>query len=103
LESLTYLFEHKKNMEIFIKIINANLRDKAEEEEFFKMFSPVCDTIFVEQLIIMERQMGDHNGKVNPLLNLNCEPFELREVCGVMFYSLQITIDGNTYPCPIPK
>jgi radical SAM protein with 4Fe4S-binding SPASM domain len=102
LENLTYLFEHKKSMEIFIKIIDANLNDKAEEEQFYKMFSSVCDTIFVEHLIIMERQMGDHNGRVNPLLNFNCEPFEPREVCGVMFYILQITIDGNIYPCPTP-
>ena len=46
--------------------------------------------------------MGDHDGKVNRMLNLNGEPFEPKEVCGVMFYFLQVNIDGNTYPCSTP-
>jgi len=102
LENLTYLFEHKKKMEVFIKIIDANLRNKEEEERFFKMFTPICDIIFVEHLVIMEHQMGDHSGKANTLLNLNGETFEPCEVCGVMFYFFQVTIDGNTYPCSTP-
>jgi radical SAM protein with 4Fe4S-binding SPASM domain len=101
-ENIEYLYKHKKNTEIYIKIIDANLKDESEKELFFKMFSPICDTIHVEHLVVMEKQMGDHGGKTDRTLNLNNEPFEPRDVCGIMFYFLQVNIDGDTYPCSTP-
>ena len=102
IENITYLYTHKKNMEIYIKIIDANLKDTSEEKLFFDMFGNICDIANIEHLVVMEHQMGDHGGKVDRSLNLNGEPFEPREVCGIMFYFLQVNIDGDTYPCSTP-
>jgi radical SAM protein with 4Fe4S-binding SPASM domain len=102
IENLTYLYRHKKDMDIFIKIIDANLESSKEEERFFEMFGSLCDTIFVEHLVIMEQQMGDHGGRVDTARNLNNEVVEKRLVCGVMFYFLQVNIDGDAYPCSTP-
>ncbi|ACL22183.1 Radical SAM domain protein [Desulfitobacterium hafniense DCB-2] len=102
IENIAYLYKHKKNTEIFIKIIDANLEDESEKARFFEMFSAICDTIFVEHLVVMEHQMGDHGGKTDRSLNLNGEPFKPCQVCGIMFYFFQINIDGDTFPCSTP-
>lgn len=87
---------------LFIKIIDIMLKSDQDREQFFQMFSPLCDTIFVEHLVIMEQQMGDHGGRADHTRNLNGEYVEKREVCGVMFYFLQVNIDGETFPCSTP-
>lgn len=101
-ENLKYFYEHKQDTTIFIKIIDSLLKNKAEEEKFFAIFSSICDTIFIEHLVIMQQQMGDHGGKVDATKNLNGEEVAPRLVCGVMFYFLQVNIDGETFPCSTP-
>lgn len=101
-ERIRYFYEHKKDAVIFVKIIDAILKDEEEKQRFFDQFSGVCDTIFVEHLVVMEQQMGDHGGRVDRTKNLMGEYVEKREVCGVMFYFLQVNIDGETFPCSTP-
>jgi MoaA/NifB/PqqE/SkfB family radical SAM enzyme len=100
--NVKYFYEHRKSATIFVKIIDSLLKDKKEEEKFFKTFDGICDTIFVEHLVIMQQQMGDHGGIVDATRNLNGEYVEPRQVCGVMFYFLQVNIDGETFPCSTP-
>lgn len=87
---------------LYVKIIDVMLKNEEDKEQFFQMFGNVCDTIFVEHLVIMEQQMGDHGGRTDHTRNLNGEYVAKREVCGVMFYFLQVNIDGDTYPCSTP-
>ena len=87
---------------LFVKIIDIMLKDEPDRKKFFDMFNDICDTIFVEHLVVMEQQMGDHNGRADHTRNLNGEFVEKRIVCGVMFYFLQINIDGETFPCSTP-
>lgn len=102
MDNIQYFYEHKKDTVIFVKIIDAILKNEEEKQQFFDMFGKICDTIFVEHLVIMEQQMGDHGGRVDCTKNLMGEYVEKREVCGVMFYFLQINIDGETFPCSTP-
>lgn len=101
---LSYFHEKSQGTEtsLFVKIIDVMLKSEADKERFFQMFSDLCDTIFVEHLVIMEQQMGDHGGRADHSRNLNGEFVEKREVCGVMFYFLQVNIDGETFPCSTP-
>lgn len=103
-ENIRYLFEHKGQATIFIKIIDAILEEEGPgaKERFMELFGAICDTIFVEHLVIMEQQMGDHGGRADSSRNLNGEYVEKRFVCGVMFYFLQVNIDGETFPCSTP-
>ncbi len=101
-ENIKYFYENKKNSSIYVKIIDSILKGKEDEEKFFGMFKDICDTIFIEHLVVMQQQMGDHNGKVDGTRNLMGEYVEPRKVCAVMFYFLQVTIDGETYPCSTP-
>ena len=100
--NVRYFFEHKKNATIYVKIIDSILESKAEEEQFYQMFGDICDTIYIEHLVIMEQQMGDHGRNVDTTRNLMGEVVEKRFVCGVMFYFLQVNVDGETFPCSTP-
>lgn len=101
-DNIRYFYEHKKDTTIYVKIIDSILESKDEEKQFFDMFSNICDTIYVEHLVIMEQQMGDHGREVDTTRNLMGELVEKRFVCGVMFYFLQVNIDGETFPCSTP-
>lgn len=103
-DELAYFHERSNgtNSSLFVKIIDIMLKDEADKERFFEMFSSICDTIFVEHLVIMEQQMGNHKGRADHTRNLNGEYVEKRIVCGVMFYFLQVNIDGETFPCSTP-
>jgi len=102
IKAISYLYKRKGECEIFIKIIDSNLEKPSDEALFYEMFEPVCDSIHIEHLVVMEHQMGDLGGKVDRSLNLNREPFVPREVCGIMFYFLQVNVDGDVYPCSTP-
>ncbi len=101
---LAYFHEKSQGTDasLFIKIIDVMLKSEEDKARFFEMFSGLCDTIFVEHLVIMEQQMGDHGGRADHSRNLNGEYVEKRNVCGVMFYFLQVNIDGETFPCSTP-
>lgn len=100
-ENIRYLFENKKNTVIFIKIIDALLEDENAEKLFYESFGSICDQIYIEHLITLQPQMGNHGGKADDSRNLNNEIVEERKVCPVIFYMLQIDVDGNVFPCPV--
>ena len=102
-KNIDYLYKNKKNANIFIKIIDVNLESEDEKQLFFDMFGKICDTIYVEHLVIMQKQMGDHGGLAADVSrNMNNEIVEKRIVCAPIFYSLQVNSDGDTYPCSTP-
>lgn len=100
-ENLTYLYKNKGNTTIFIKIIDALLNGDEDKERFFNLFGDICDQVFIEHLITLQHQLGDHNGKADNSRNLNNEEVIYRDVCPVIFYMLQIDADGNIFPCPV--
>ncbi len=102
IKNIEYLFNNKGSSTVFIKIIDSLLRNERDKEDFFKTFGNMCDNIFIEHLVIMQKQMGDHNGRVDLTRNLNNELVAARKVCGIMFYFLQVNVDGETFPCSTP-
>lgn len=102
-DNLKYFYAHKReNATLFVKIIDSLLEDKEDEEKFHRIFSNICDTIFIEHLVVMQQQMGDHGGQTDHAKNLNGEIVIDRKVCSIMFYFLQVNIDGETFPCSTP-
>lgn len=103
IENLTYLYKNKKQVQIYIKIIDAILKDKGEEELFYKMFGNICDRIYIEHLIVMQQQMNDLREVVDENKNFYGEEIILdRKICSQSFYYLQIGCDGDVFPCPVP-
>lgn len=100
-DNIRYFYEHKKQCEIYIKIIDDELKTDKDKERFFEIFGNICDSIFIEHLIVLEQQMGDHGGKVDYSLNLNNEKVTFSNCCAVPTYHLQIGVDGDVFPCPV--
>lgn len=101
IEQLHYLYNHRRSAQVFIKIIDALLETSDAEKRFFSFFGNICDSIFIEHLIVLQQQMGDHGGRVDPTRNFNNEPIRFRNVCPVITYHLQISVEGHTFPCPV--
>jgi len=102
IDNIKYYYEHKGNSAVYIKIIDCILENEDDKKLFFDMFSDICDTIYIEHLVVMQQQMGDHGGRTDMSKNLLGECVIPRKVCAVMFYYLQVNIDGETFPCPTP-
>ena len=102
IENIKYFYHHKKEATIYVKIIDSILESEEDKKIFFEMFESICDMIYVEHLVVMQQQMGDHGGRVDSTKNLMGVSVAPREVCGVMFYFLQVNIDGETFPCSTP-
>lgn len=102
-ENLTYLYNHKKNAQIYIKAVDATLPTKEDENKFFEIFGKISDRIYIEHLIVMQQQMEDLKKVVDKTKNFYGEEFDsTRKVCAQAFYFLQIGGDYDTFPCPVP-
>lgn len=103
LQNLTYFFKNKKEgQESFIKVIDATLKDKKEEEKFFSLFGEICDTIYIEHLTTVEQQMDSLESVVDFSKNLFNEEIITKEVCTIPFYYVSINSDGDVFHCSPP-
>ena len=103
LENLKYLYEHKGNVQIYIKAIDATLKTKENEKKFFRIFSPFADRIYIEHLVVMQQQMDGLREIVDGTKNFYGEELDVnRKVCAQSFYFMQIGCEGDIFPCPVP-
>ena len=103
LENLKYLYEHKGNVQIYIKAIDATLGTKENEEKFFEIFSSFADRIYIEHLVVMQQQMDGLREIVDGTKNFYGEELDVnRKVCAQSFYFMQIGCEGDIFPCPVP-
>lgn len=101
LEKIKYFYQSSRGKtEVYIKIIDAQLGG-GDEEEFYKMFGDYCDMIYIEHLIVLEQQMGDHGGMVDKTKNFYREEIKQKKICSVHTYYLSINADGDVYPCSV--
>ena len=99
--NLTYLYQHKKNCCIRMKIADVAIADIPDGEMYFKeIFSPIADSIFVEHILPMYADIDYNtiatdvyktaiNGRENILQK------EIHKVCHRPFYRLRIAPDGK--------
>lgn len=102
-QQIQYFYDNKKEgQEIYIKIIDATLNGKEEEDLFYSTFGNMCDSIFIEHLISLEKPMGDLGGKADDSKNLFNEEKIEKRVCTIPFYYVSINVDGNVFHCSPP-
>ena len=97
LDQLAWLYRHKKQTEVFVKILDIAL-DPGEEERFYQLFSPIADRVYIEQCrpvydgVASTEQIpvsADRYGRVHAP----------RRVCPLCFFMLGIFPNGDVYPC----
>lgn len=101
LNNLRYLYEHKGNCKIRVKIADIALKDEPNgEKKFEEMFGGISDSMFVEHILPIYAHVNyDEVDKdiFNNSLNgrADVEQQKIHKVCHRPFYRLRITSDGK--------
>lgn len=101
-EQIRYLYEHKKNTKIYIKILNYMVKSPERRSKFFDTFGPISDLISIENLIegsegIDYRKIAGE-GITFDQTQSNTALIDTH-ICSMPFYTMQINVDGTIAPC----
>lgn len=95
--NLAVLYRNKsENTRIHIKIADVAVGDR--KEEFLEKFSLIADTVFVENIVPIWKNVGN-SVKPETMQNKFGTSFPYQECCPVIFDTLVVTPDGEVYPC----
>lgn len=97
---LKYVYDNKKNVHIYIKIIDCALEGKKDEKKFFEIFGDCCDTIAIENTVPIYNGI-DYKGILNKnkkITQFGNEVVDIK-VCPQPFFTMKINPDGKVVPC----
>lgn len=101
LENIRFLFQHRGNTKIYIKIIDCALDESETKEQFYAMFGNMCDLISiecmtpnVEEIDYVKLSAGRPMERTQ-----NGSSLFQSSICSLPFYMAQINPDGNVVPC----
>lgn len=90
---------HKRNAyttEIDVKIADTSLAP-GEETEFYSLFEPIADRVFVEKIVPIWKNV-DAGGEAI-VANKFGEKFPLQKCCTLIFHTIVVAPNGDVYPC----
>jgi len=97
LENLKYLYEHKKNCQIRMKIADIALKDKEKDKVLFtEMFGKIADRIFIEHILPLYGDVNYDEEINNSFMcgRENVKTTYVHKVCHRPFYRVRIAADG---------
>lgn len=101
IKNILYLYENRKQCEVFVKIIDIALGE-GEEELFYSTFQSISDRMYIEKCMpIFEgveyrEDIKQRGGVISDRYGNLHKP---RIVCPMTFYTLSIMPDGEVRPC----
>lgn len=99
-EQISYFYKKKGNCKLYVKIMDACLDSDKDVQRFYDLFGNISDQVFVEHIVRTQPQMQDRYGEtVTSEITQYNEPAEIRQVCPLVFYTIQIDAEGNVFPC----
>lgn len=96
-ENIEYLYHHRGETKIYVKIIDCALPEDGEER-FLEIFGDISDCIAVEHLIPAVDKI-DYGSIGDSRLTQNGGKVAEAEICPQPFYMLQLNPDGKVVPC----
>jgi len=100
-DNIKYLFEKKKNLEMYLKIVDIALDDEKDRERYFEIFGDICDSIGIENTVPIFPDV-EYNDDLYEAQGLKTQfglPMKHVEVCPQAFYTMQINPDGKIVGC----
>ena len=82
--------------EIDVKIADTSLA-LGEEAEFYSLFEPIADRVFVEKIVPIWKNI-DAGGEAIAA-NKFGKKFPLQECCTLIFHTIVVAPNGDVYPC----
>lgn len=98
LNQIKYLYQHKKQLSIYIKIIDVAL-DNEKEQVFYDMFGDYCDHIAVEHMVPTAEKVDYSKYKEEYKVGQQGYKAERISACPFPFYMLVVEPDGEVRPC----
>lgn len=98
-ENLTYLYENRKSVKIYIKILDFMVNTDDKKALFYKIFEPICDSINIENYneCFLDTKGKDKLKDSN--LSQRGEILGSQKCCSQPFFKMEILPDGRVLPC----
>ncbi|MCR5701982.1 MAG: radical SAM protein [Lachnospiraceae bacterium] len=97
-DELTYLYEHRKQCEVIIKISGDSLTE-TQKEEFLNIYGNIADGVSIESVMNCWHDFELKDVKVNDKVGVYGQPLTNVEVCPYVFYEMAINSDGTASVC----
>ena len=98
-KEITFLFNHKKDCKVFVKIANIAFDELNDEKIFHEIFDSISDMAYVEKIIPQFKPVNYDALDLNYGQTIYGKELLLIEVCSMIFYAMQITTSGKVCPC----
>jgi radical SAM protein with 4Fe4S-binding SPASM domain len=101
IDNLRYFFNHKKNAQVYVKIVDAALDGKEDEKRFYEIFDDVCDSLAIEYAVPIHAGIDYENvlkSKDNAVTQFGLPVTDV-QICPQPFFTMQINPDGKVVPC----
>lgn len=97
-ENLAYFYEHKGKCQVYLKTVDASLKE-GEEERFYEMFSPIADRVYVDRVKPVYHGVDYSESESDLSTDRYGKSHDNRLVCPQPFYMLSLWTNGDVTPC----
>lgn len=99
-ENIKYFYAHRKNCKVHIKTMNVAVPTKEEEEKFYDLFSPYCDSIWIDSVTNVWPDF-EACKEEDYKFNMYGEQIKPLVCCTQPFYNLSVNPDGTVTHCDL--
>ncbi len=99
--NIEYLYNKKKDLEMYLKIVDVALDDEEDRNRYFEIFGSICDSIGIENTVPIFPDV-EFNNSFDIEENAKTQfglPMKKVKICPQPFYTMQINPDGKIVGC----
>lgn len=97
-DNVRYLYEHKTNLEMIVKV-NGDILTQEEREKFLHDFGDITDGIFIESIMDCWPEFEQTKVEVNKEHGIYGQELKEVQVCPYVFYSFAVNSSGSVSLC----
>ena len=97
-ENIKDFYSKRRNCNLYIKIVDAGLKNEYEECLFYETFNHYCDYILVEHI---SNIYCDIQSAMVPINRFTGETLQYYDICDYVFKGISVNADGTCSPCPV--
>lgn len=98
MDNVRYFYRHKKNTNLFLKVMDVAL-DDGEAEKFYDLFKDCTDRMYIERMLPAYDGVELTDGMEIEYDRYGNKTQKLNKVCPLAFYMIGIFPNGDVEPC----
>lgn len=99
IEQIAYFYSIKGQASVVIKISDAVCVSEEDRQNFYRIFSPICDKICIEHAVPFWYELTSE--VKDDGLDIYGKPVTRKKICPVPFFSMAVQANGIITPCCI--